>query len=348
MTETPLTLESLWCSLLVRRIRWAPSNSFLGAQLLRKAEALELPAMRSRLGKHCRRAVCPEVHWQEPCGGCAVVRTCSWPRLFPGSALGLSGVAPLAGWVLARDGGGFLSTHFGLDPETFMVVGRALDDAFADSLGLDRRGPADHPRWLTPYLMDGDGRSPLLPLPWGVSVPMSPPPSPLAEGSAIRFRTPLDLKTANDIRPPAMAEWLRLGRNRLHRLATQNGFGIWPREDPRWAALNQSAEASLWSWSEPSHGTPWRPLAKYQISLRGWTGLARIEHLPEAWAPWAALLPAIGVGSHIPYGCGLGTIELMASPPQERMQGCGPATEPQIHRIIPLAWRADLAREAGG
>lgn len=343
MTAMPPTLESLWGSLLVRRVRWAPTQRFLDPGLRRRALGLELPALRSRLGSALRRVVCPEGSWQAPCGECPSLQQCPWPQLFPGSAQGLGTAAPLSRWVLARDGEGFLSTHFNLDPDTLRAVGQALDDAFAQALGLDRRGRQEDPQWLTPFLMDGSGTRVLMPLPWGAGIPTSPAPPLLAEGSTLRFAVPLNLKTADRMQPPAMAEWLRLGRNRLDRLVMQNGHAVWPRKDGRWASLNETAKDAAWTWTEAAHGAPWRPVAKHGLLLQGWTGQVHIDQLPDDWVPWASLLPIIGVGSHIPYGCGLGTLDLPQPLPAHHA-----IPERQSPRIIPLAWRAELVREAGG
>ncbi len=339
------TVESLWCSLLVSRIRWTVSGALSESRALQDVCGLEMPSLRSRLGKHIRRSVCPEIKWQDECGSCSRMGDCLWPRMLPGSAVGLPAPAPLASWLLTMDQGRLLSTHFHLDPMEFRVFGRALDDAFADALGLDRRRSGADPRWLRPILMDGEATHPLLPLAWAAPVPMSPPPPPLAAGRRLRFHVPLDLKTANHSSPPPMGDWLRLGRNRVHRLVTQNGFFIWPKEDPRWSHLSREANGASWHWIQARHGTPWKPLLKYRIELTGWMGAVHIDQLPDAWLPWATLLPIVGVGSHIPYGCGLASTLTSES---IRGQGCEPETSEPHPRIIPLKWQDGFATKTGG
>ncbi len=341
------TVESLWCSLLVSLIRWTVSVAISEPRALLAVPDLEMPSLRSRLGKHIRRSVCPELKWQHDCGSCARMGDCLWPRMLPGSAVGLPAPAALASWLLTMDQGALLSTHFHLDPAEFQVFGRALDAAFADALGLDRRRPGTDPRWLCPVLMNGEATQPILPLAWSAPVPMSPPPPPLAEGRRLRFQVPLDLKTATQANPPPMGDWLRLGRNRAHHLITQNGFRVWDKADPRWAGLTRDAAQAAWQWNDSKFGTPWKPVAKYRLELKGWMGEVRIEHLPDSWIPWATLLPVVGVGSHIPYGCGVGS----AQPPADvavEAQGCKhPVLEPHP-RIIPLKWRAGLGPTSAG
>jgi hypothetical protein len=267
--------------------------------------------------------------------------------MFPGSAIGLPSPSPLASWILTMNQGALLSTHFGLDIDGFKVFGRALDDAFADTLKIDRRRPGSDPRWLHPILLDGAGRVALTALDWFNEIPMSPPPVPLSEGDRLQFQVPLDMKTADRKTPPSMGDWLRLGRNRIHRLVVQNGFRLWQQDDPRWLLLNREASSASWQWEEATYGTPWKPLAKYGIELTGWMGQVEIRQLPEAWIPWATLLPIIGVGSHIPYGCGIGCTS--PSPTSGiTAQGCSDHNSAPPKRIIPLNWRAGLAAKAGG
>lgn len=347
MTSFAPTIDSLWCSLLVRRVRWKVSECVSDPRILKAAQELEVPILRSMLGKRCRRSVCPETRWQADCGSCSRLDSCRWPRLFPGSAVGLPTPGRLADWVLTQEQGGLLSSHFGLDSEGLRLFGRALDDAFSDSLGLDRRRPGADPRWLCPVLMDGNGLEPVMEIPWSGEVPMSPPPVPIAKDSRIRFHVPLDMKTADAVRPPRMGDWLRLGRNRIHRLVVQNGFQVWPKADPRWSALSRDAADASWMWDDPVHGSPWRPLPKYRLSLTGWMGEVQIQHIPESWVPWATLFPVAGVGSHIPYGCGIARF-LSPEGRSAGLQRCTPQPPETKSCIIPLKWRKEIVDQVSG
>ncbi len=309
-----VSLARLWSAVGLRQVAWDLDPA---VQPLLGGEGLDLPRLRSALGKHARHALCPETLWQAPCESCGHFASCAWPRLFPGSALG-RGDGFLSSWVLAQRGTGLLTVHADGAKGRFWAFAGALDDALAQLANLDRRRSGAPPRWISAALLVGDGTEPLLPLPWGATFPMAGPPTPLVPGSRLRFALPLQLKASAGGTAPAMADWLRLGRNRLARFAAQQGHPLWPPRDRNWRTLTDAAQDARWRWEEPRDRAPWAPIRKHGIQLHGWTGTAVVEALPDAWVPWATLIPWVGAGSHITYGCGLAEVLPPAPPARPR------------------------------
>jgi len=333
MFQEILSADQIWVHLGARWIRWRLPDG------LRSNDTLIPPKIRSALGKFARRLACPEVRWREACPTCSLKGACTWFELFPGSAGDPNRLAP---WVLHTEGSSLFSLHLGTSPAAFDTFWLAWEATLAQALGLDRSRPGQGPRWLQAELTDPRTGATLTELTWGSrDLPMGPAPEPLSQGTILRFRAPLELRTGGADHPPAMADWLRLGRNRLSRLAQQVGRPLLPAQDPRWRGLSESAAQAQWKWEAPQQGSTWGPVPKHRFELsEGWRGSARVESLPEAWSGWSALLPFVGVGSHIPFGCGLAEVDPI--PPVEALRPANPPTTAS-HRQIQLRWKDGIA-----
>ncbi len=325
-----LTADLLWARLGVRWVRWSGPH-------LKKQNAFIPPRLRSGLGKFARRLMCPEAMWQKPCGNCPHRATCGWMELFPGSAGDEGRVAP---WVLHTQGQDIYTLHAGPSTEAFAGFWLALEAVLSQELQVDRGNAKRGPRWLGAEIVDPRCDQGLAPLTWGDrDIPMGPAPHPLEPGSTLRFSVPLELKMEDRSAPPAMADWLRLGRNRVARLARQVGRPIWPVEDSRWRQLSDSATMAHWTWNHAERGTSWGSVPKHHFELSsGWRGEVRIEEIPAPWRGWAALLPLVGVGSHIPFGCGVG--ERQAAEP--RKFAPPPSPQDNVQKLV-LQWRSGIA-----
>lgn len=258
-------------------------------------------------------------------------------ELFPGSAGNATRLAP---WVLHTQGQAIYTLHAAPTQEAFAGFWLALEAVLSQELRVDRGNAKHGPRWLQAEIVDPRSGEGLTPLAWGDrDLPMGPAPHSLHPGSAIQFSTPLELKLDDPSGPPSMADWLRLGRNRLARLARQVGRPIWPTEDERWRQLSEAATEARWSWIQAEQGTSWGPVPKHHFQLSGgWRGEVQIEEIPPAWRGWAGLLPLVGVGSHIPFGCGVGE----AVTPEPRKFAPAPLAQDNVKKML-LQWRSGIA-----
>lgn len=319
-----------------RIIRWRGAEG-LGAQAV--------ATLRSGLGKQLRHLACPEHLWQQPCRGCAREADCVWPKQCPGSAY--AGDGPLAPWALRGGAGALISVHAGLDTRTLAAFWLALEASLGTRLNRDHGSWTQGPRWLGAELADAEG-SPLSELRFlDPDLPSSPPPRTLRQGDRLRLAMPMSLKGATPSGPPPMSLWLRLGRNRISRFAAQRGQPIWPGDDPRWKELSELAEAARWTWLNPHWETAAGVVPKHRFPLQGWTGTVHIDQLPEDLAAWASLLPHLGCGSHVQYGCGFMTLL-----PRERTAMVPPGvTTPMLQAVPdptgnapgPLRWKPFIA-----
>jgi hypothetical protein len=322
----------LWARLGARWIRWSGPR---GVSL-----ALEGPRLRSELGKFGRRFLCPETLWHAPCRECRQHSGCAWLELFPGSGGEEGRLAP---WIGHFRQGEFYTLLASPGADALKGFWLALEAALASPLGLGRGSGAGGPAWLKAELWDAAADASLGEFPYGTQdLPMGPPPRPLREGDELSFEVPLQLRSGKPSEPPTMADWLRLGRNRLAALAAQNGRPIWPRLDPRWKILSELAEEARWTWLQAAPVSSWKPVPRHRFDLQGWQGQVRIERLPKAWEGWSALLPLIGVGTHIPFGCGTAVVSLTHSQ-ASGTQPCVDVAADRTQRIIPLRWKANLA-----
>jgi len=321
-------VDSLWVAVGMRIVRWRgiPGSG---------ASPLDLPRLRSALGKHARRLRCPEPLWRCACTSCRDQRRCTWARLFPGSALHEE-AARLAPWIIRTEPGSLLTSHFGLEADEFRMFWLALEASLSMLHGRDRGNWRTGPRWLAAELLDGEGRT-VLPLNWhsDEAIPMASAPETRLEGQRLSFDVPLILKAGRQDEPPAMGDWLRLGRNRIARLAEQRGYPVWPRDDARWRDLNESAGSARWTWLESRFGTVWPAIPKQHRLIEGWLGTARIDSLPDEWRPWAAVMLWSGVGSKLQFGCG--TTTLAPGKVAECPSPAGPCPK------ISLVWKEGIA-----
>lgn len=329
-TSLSLRVDAIWAALGARIIRWRgiPESPALPG-------TLDLPRLRSALGKHGRHLRCPEALWCCACTSCRDQGRCLWVKLFPGSALH-EDAERLAPWIIKPDAGSLTTSHFGLETGEFKTFWLALEASLSSMTGLDRGSWRTGPRWLEAELVDGEGRT-VLPLSWhsDEAVPMAPAPDAPLDGRRLGFEVPLILKAGRQDAPPAMGDWLRLGRNRIARLAAQRGYPIWPHDDPRWRELNASAESARWTWERARFGAIWPPIPKQHRLIEGWMGTARIDHLPDDWRSWAAVMLWTGVGSKLQFGCGTSTLG------PGKVAGC-PLPAPPRPKIS-LVWKEGIA-----